>query len=434
MDIHIFPTSNVTKVIQDAIDTVCEAGGGTVILNDGEYHLTSVLLRSNVTLFLRKNVLIVGSRDPEVYDLGELLQCPENTDYSNDAKTNPLEYLGRYSLKPARSTDPFSRWSRAIIKAYRAKNIAVVGEKGATIDGQNCYDALGEENFRGPHLINFHECDGIILKGYTLKNSSNWGNAIFTSANILCEDITVIAGHDGVDILSCDNVTIRNCCFQTGDDCIAGFDCCNVQVENCEFNTACNALRIGGNNVRVSRCYFHGPGLWGQRGCMSLEDKIAGKMALADNSRVNMLSLFCYYCDFRYRLRKPAEHIVIEDCVVENCDRLIDYSFTAPEHIWAKNEPLKNLTLKGIHAKGLCVASSLLAPADAPLEVFFYDCKLELVEKEFAIAEHCDRLHFENVEITGAQDPFITIVDGCERKEWNMHDWMKREDMSHESK
>jgi len=427
MDIQVFSSSNATKDIQRAIDQVHESGGGKVVLNDGEYHVSSVLLRSNVTLLLKAKVVLKGSRDPEEYDLSELLKCPEGADYSADAKENPIAYLGRCSIKPSSSTDPFSRWSRALIKAYRAKNIAVIGEKGATIDGQNCYDALGEQGFRGPHFINFHECDGITLRGYTLKNCSNWGNAIFTSSNILCEDITVIAGFDGIDIFSCDNVIIRNSCFQTGDDCIAGYDNCNVLVENCEFNTACNALRIGGNNYRISNCYFHGPGLYGFRGSLSLEEKKAGKIARADNSRVDMVQAISYYCDARYQLRKPAEHIVIEDCRMENCGALIEYCFTLPEYKWQKNSPLNDITFERVTIKGLSKPSQLYAPADVPLRLTFRDCKLELAERNFAIVDYSSRIHFENVEISGVQDPVITIVDKNEKKELNLYDLVKGE-------
>lgn len=428
MDIQVFPTSNATEDIQRAIDRVYESGGGKVVLNDGEYHVSSVLLRSNVTLLLKAKVVVKGSRDPEEYDLSELLQCPEGADYSENAKENPIAYLGRCSIKPSSSTDPFSRWSRAIIKAYRAKNIAVIGEKGATIDGQNCYDALGEEGFRGPHFINFHECDGITLRGYTLKNSSNWGNAIFTSSNILCEDIKVIAGFDGVDIFSCDNVIIRNSCFHTGDDCIAGYDNCDVLVENCEFSTACNALRIGGNNYRVSKCYFHGSGLYGYRGSLSLEEKKAGNIARADNSWVDMVNAFSYYCDLRYQLRKPAEHIVIEDCLIENCGALIEYCFTIPEYKWQKNAPLEDITFNRVTIKGLNKASQIYAPADAPLNLTFCDCKVELAERNFAIADYSSRIHYENVEISGVQDTVITIVDEYEKKEWNLYDLIKGEE------
>lgn len=54
-----------------------------------------------------------------------------------------------------------------------AENISIIGEKGSCIDGNNCFDAQGEELFRGPHGITFFNCSNIFLKGYTVENSGN---------------------------------------------------------------------------------------------------------------------------------------------------------------------------------------------------------------------------------------------------------------------
>ena len=402
-----------TREIQNAIDSVYNAGGGTVILNDGEYHLKSILLKSNVTLYLKAGAYIKGSRNPDDYDISDILICPEGLDYTAVGENCPVAYLGRDFIKPSGSVNPFSRWSRAIIKAYRAKNISVIGEDGATFDGQNCYDALGEEKFRGPHFINFHECDGITLKGYTIKNSSNWANAMFTSSNILCEKIRVWAGHDGIDFLSCDNIVIRDCILQSGDDCLAGFDCNNVLIENCEMNTACNAIRVGGNNMVIRNCYIHGPGLFGHRNTMTLQEKMDGVVAYATNARNNMITMFEYYSDFRYRGRKPAE-IVIEDCIVENCNRLVSNLFSIPRHIWAKNSPLTSITLKNVKAKGVKDPCLLYASKEFPMKALFVGCDIQIEQANFAIADNCSVIAFENTKIRSIKAPTITLVSNCD--------------------
>ena len=374
MKIELYPSDNATEMIQNAIDKLNQNGGGMIILNDGEYFLKSILLKSNVTIYLKSNVLVKASRNVDDYDITAILSCPIGVDYSDISK-NPLEYLGRDRLVVCDSTNPFSRWSRAVIKAYRAENIAVIGEKGSIFDGCNCYDPLGEENFRGPHFINFHECNGVTLKGYTLENSSNWGHALFTSCNILCEDLMVKAGHDSIDVLSCDNVIIRNCTLQSGDDCVAGFDSNDVLVENCDLRSSCDALRIGGHNWTVKKCYIHGPSLYGHRNTMSLEDKMAGKVAYASNSRVNMLTAFEYYCDFRYKIRKSVD-VVLEDCIVENCDVLLSNLYSLPEHLWAKNAPMNTLTLKNVQVKNVGQICRLYATKDMPMELKFDNCDL----------------------------------------------------------
>lgn len=408
MKIDIYPSQDATQKIQNAIDTLSASGGGKVVLHDGEYVLKTVLLRSDVQLYLKAGAVVKGSRNVDDYDFSQLLTCPNGADYKS-AENCPVAYLGRGYVKPSGSVDPFSRWSRALIKAYRAKNISIIGESGALFDGQNVYDALGEEGYRGSHFVNFHECENITLKGYTLQNSSNWGHALFTSSHIYAEDITVLAGHDGLDVLSCDDVTVKNCDFKTGDDCIAGYDCCNVTVENCRFNTSCNALRIGGNRFVVRNCTFNGPGEYGHRYALTEQEKMSGSIARADNARTDMLSVIDYYCDFRFAIRKSVD-IAIENCTVENCNKLINYGFTDPKQCWAKNVPMERLTFTGVRAKGIKQPSVLYAPADTPLRLEFADCDFSAHSENFALFEHTD-FAFRNVRFA-QQEPYLTETNG----------------------
>ena len=409
MEINIYPGENVTGKIQNAIDEVSANGGGTVILNDGEYLLKSILLKSGVCLYLKSGVLVKGSRNVDDYDLSAILIQPEDTDYTS-VENCPIAYSGRgYVTAKGKSNSPFSRWSRALIKAYRAKNISIIGEQGATFDGQNVYDELGEENYRGPHFLNFHECENVHLKGYTLKHSGNWGNNIWTSHRILIEDLTVLAGHDGIDIMSCDDVVIRNCDLQTGDDCIAGFDNQVVLVENCKLNSACNALRIGGNTFRVRNCEIYGPGKYGHRYSMPLEEKIRGDIAYPDKNRNNTEAAINYYCDDRFKVRLPIS-IQIEDCTITNCDKLLDYGFTDEKRRWIKNKPMEMISFKGVTATGMKGASELFAPSYLPLEMECKDCHFEILSGEFAKYENTN-FTFENVTFAG-EEPCLKGLDG----------------------
>ena len=408
MEINIYPCENVTGKIQNAIDEVSANGGGKVILNNGEYLLKSILLKSDVCLYLKAGVFIKGSRNVDDYNLSAIFSCPDGEDYLS-IENCPLAKSGRGYKKTGGSNNPFSRWSRALIKAYRAKNISIIGEKGATIDGQNVYDELGEEKYRGPHLLNFHECENVHLKGYTLQHSGNWGNVVFTSHQVVIEDLTIRGGHDGIDIMSCDDVIIRNCDLQTGDDCIAGFDNCVVLVENCKLNSACNALRIGGNNFRVRNCEIYGPGKYGFRYSMPLEEKIRGDIAYPDKNRNNTLSVVNYYCDDRFKVRKPIA-IYIEDCKIENCDKLLDYGFTDEKRRWIKNKPMEYICFSNVTAKGLKGASELYAPDYLPLIMECKNCDFEILSGEFAFFENTS-FKLENVTFAG-ETPCLKGLDG----------------------
>ena len=56
-----------TKEIQSAIDACFLAGGGEVVIPEGDFFTGGLRLRSNVTLHLLKNAHLVGSIDPEDY-------------------------------------------------------------------------------------------------------------------------------------------------------------------------------------------------------------------------------------------------------------------------------------------------------------------------------------------------------------------------------
>ena len=378
-----------TNAIQSALDTVSKAGGGKVILTSGNYLIGSILMRSNCTLYLQKNTTVKGIRDLAYYDLGDKLAQLQ------DGRV----YLNSKGKKNA-SIDPFSRWSRALIKFLRVENCGIEGEENVVFDGSNVYDELGEEKFRGPHFVNAHESKNIFFKNYTLTDSSNWGHAIFTSKNILCKNLTIIAGHDGVDFLSCDDVLVEDCTISSGDDCVAGFDLNNLLVRNCDLNTACNALRIGGNNLVIDSCNIHGPGKYGHRNFLVLADKIAGVRADISNARTNMLTCFNYYCDFRYSIRKPTTGIVIKNCKIDKCDKIFRYDFTIDD-VWMINKPMQELIFENNVVADVKETSSLISDEQNLFEFSMRNCKIDLTSDVFIETDGNSKLTFENVEFTG---------------------------------
>lgn len=360
------------KHIQAAIDACFLSGGGEVVIPSGRFRMGAVRLRSNVTLHLLSGAVLEGSRDPEDYFIMEtdkLEPVPEKIK-SHAAVTNGRPEAEIYLYA--------GRWHNGLIRAYKAENIAVIGEKGSLIDGKNCYDEGGEEHYRGPHGLSFIFCRHIVLRGYTMQNSSNWPESIWHSSDILCENITNLAGHDGVHMTGCDDIIVRRCNFYTGDDCVAGFDNRNVLVEDCVMNTACSAFRFGGTNVLIHRCKIFAPAKYSFRGKLTTEEKKAGIDANdADQSsrRFNMLSLFTYYADFSSKIRFRPGNIVIRDCVVEGADRLICYNYSGNSR-WQINRPLGNITLEHITARDLSMPLYLYGDDKLPVSLKLSDVKL----------------------------------------------------------
>ena len=123
-----------TKNIQAAIDAAFLAGGGEVVIPEGSFLLGCIRLRSNITLHLMKNATLVGSIDPEDY-------CGYLNDNIEPISSEEIESVVETALPECkgRSARPYSRWNNAIIRAIKAKNIAIIGEEGSIIDGRNCF-------------------------------------------------------------------------------------------------------------------------------------------------------------------------------------------------------------------------------------------------------------------------------------------------------
>lgn len=385
-----------TEKIQSAVDYCYEKGGGLVIVPSGDFRIGGIRLRSNVSMHLEENAHLKGSRNPEDYmyvlsdainplkedDFTEVLWLPVNT-------RKNFHHMNKAG----------SRWNNAIIRAIDAENISITGEKGSYIDGCDCFDSLGEEKYRGPHAINFHRCKNIKFTGYEIRNSANWAHALFDCENINFDNITVLAGHDGIHLTSCKNVSIVGSEFYTGDDCVAGIDNVDVKVENCIMNSACSALRFGGTRVRIGNCRMFGPAKYLFRGGLTDEQKRSGESS-AENQRYNMLSAYTYYADFSREIKNVPGDIVIENCSIENADRFIHYNFSGNEW-WQKNKPLNDITFKNIEATGIKNPLTLYGGEENPLSFHLLDSSISFDDAidSFMNVCHYKKILIKNVEV-----------------------------------
>lgn len=412
-----------TRAIQDAIDHVFLAGGGEVQVPKGVYMTGGIRLRSNITLHLLEGAVLKGSQDPEDYyacyteDKIEPILPSRIT----DAPYIPLKTIQgetcydesdvRYNFRRL----PGSRWNNALIRAIDVENVAIIGEINSCIDGNNCFDEIGEENFRGPHAITFFNVKNIILKGYSVKDSANWAHNMLFCENINMNYVKVCAGHDGFDAFTSKNITITNCEFYTGDDCVAGFGNVNVLVADCILNSSCSALRFGGTNVIVRGCNIYGPGRYLFRGKLPYDDKRACKPSTSPGR--NMLSAFTYYADYSMPIPEMPENIVVKDCVFINVDRFLHYNFSGNE-TWQRHRPMNNISFENIKATDISKGIFAYGTEECPLEMKFKNVDIcirdDATLSELIRGAYCKRITFENVKIMNFKGDCLvrTLTDG----------------------
>lgn len=395
-----------TEAIQYAIDQCFGMGGGEVVIPKGIFLTGGIRLRSNVTLRLQSGAVLKGSRNPEDY-FGYLKD--ETEPLSSEQVTDVLWHraeqgTGKRDYRFLRVAG--SRWNNALIRAIGAHNIAIIGEEGSRIDGSNCFDELGEEHYRGPHCINLFHCRNVTLEGYSIRDSANWAHAIFYSENIVLQNVTVEAGHDGAHFTCCSNIGISDCQFYTGDDCVAGFSNINVSVRRCVLNSACSAFRFGGTNVVVEQCRVYAPCKYLFRGCLTKEEKRDGAMPSLEGRRTNMLSVFTYYADFSVPIDCQPGNIVIRDCQIEGADRFLHYNFSGNER-WQANRPLESIRFENIRATGIAMPLTAYGSKEVLLTLEMKNIDLSLREGSEAI----DWMHVANYRQIRLEN--VTLSNFC---------------------
>lgn len=333
LELPVEPGRLQTACIQEALDRCRDAGGGEVVLSAGQWHIGSVRMYSNTTLYLSAGCRLTASDHWQDY---EDFHVPSTLGYLK----SPF-VVKEWNLPPHYIVAP--------IVAFDAENVAVIGEPGSVIDGSDCFDPAGEEKFRGPMGMVFSKCRGVTLKGYTYQNAANWAHQLDSCSGVRMENVTVLAGHDGINIHHCVGVTIENCDFRTGDDCVAGYNAENVVIRNCGFNTSCNSFRFGGKNLLVENCRFWGPGEYPHR--------VSG--------RHNTIYAIEYYAMRYDDIRVDSGNWVFRNCIVEGIDGLINYRGSK---LWMHEaRPLRDVTLENVTVHGLSEVSVLTPAAGNPM-------------------------------------------------------------------
>jgi len=229
-----------TAAIQRAIDTCAQAGGGAVLFPPGRFLSGALELKSNVELRLEAGATLLGSKT--------LADYPSR-----------IPALRSY-------TDNYTE--RSLLYAEKAQNIAIQGL--GTIDGQGA--AFEGPYKQRPYLVRFIECRNVTVCGVTFLNSPMWVQHYLACEGVRIQGVRVQSrvnrNNDGIDIDSCDRVSISDCEISSGDDAIvlkstSDRPCRNVVISNCVLSSACNALKLGTesngdfSNIAIANCAIY---------------------------------------------------------------------------------------------------------------------------------------------------------------------------------
>ena len=289
------------KAIQKAIDTCNKKGGGRVIVPAGQKFLTgAITLKSGVNLVVEDGAVLEFAFEPDLYPIvptrWEGLDCWNLSPLIYAYQQKDIAITGKGTIDGGGSRETWWPWVSSPKFGFKEgmpvhqwketsrPRLLKSAEDGVPLDERR----FTKEDGLRPQLINFNQCEGILIEDITLLRSPFW-----VIHPLLSTDITVRGVHinndgpngDGCDPESCDRVLIENCYFNTGDDCIAiksgrnndgreggqgafaGRPSKNIIIRNCKMNNGHGGVVIGSEisggcqNVYAHDCEMDSPNL-----------------------------------------------------------------------------------------------------------------------------------------------------------------------------
>ncbi len=318
-----------TSFIQQAIDDCHQNGGGKVVIPPGKFVTGTIVLKSNVNLYLEQGARLMGS--------------PDTADYR----------IGGYQ--------------HGLIYAYQATGISITGE--GEIDGNGTSFHLADKAHMGSdfdrnvtrqgqdympeHLfppegpISFHarpgmmvvlhQCEQVDIKDITFRDSPHWTFRIADCDDVLVTGISIynnlmVPNSDGIHCTTSRNVRISDCDIRAGDDAIivTGFGT-RAGVEG-DINTKEDySTRKYGNktgyaeNITVTNCVMQSrsAGIRVGYGINSIRNCVFSNLVIYDSNRgVGVFS----------RDNGTIENILFSDITIQN------RMYTG--HWWGSGEPI----------------------------------------------------------------------------------------------
>ena len=285
------------KAINAAICRASDNGGGRVFVPYGEWLTGPITMKSHVDLYVENGGTLLFDTDPNLYlpvvrtrwegidcyNLHPLIYANGATDISvtgegtidgqaSKEKWWPMCGAPRYGYEDGmlKTNNGDSNTGRPLLTEMEQGKVNVENRK------------MGIRDALRPQLINFYECERVLIEGVTLRNSPFWVIHPCFVNNLTVRDVTIIShgpNSDGCDPEGCHNVLIENCFFDTGDDCIAiksgrnndaraiNIATENVMVRNCQMKNGHGGVVIGSEigsgfkNLWVEDCQMDSPEL-----------------------------------------------------------------------------------------------------------------------------------------------------------------------------
>lgn len=221
-----------TQAVQKAVDECSKNGGGIVRFGRGRYVLSTVFLKSNVTIDIPAGTEISGAESYYDYAQEEKVDYPIYQD-SSHTYFHPSMFVG-----------------------IDCENIGITG--GGKIDMRSVWDEDGVRGeaikHRGAKCIALKNCKNVEISNLEIYNVTDLAVYFAGCENVDVYGLKMRVYIDGISPDNSKNVRIHDCDVEAGDDGIVfkssytlnRLDICrDIRVWNCKIKSRCNAIKFG---------------------------------------------------------------------------------------------------------------------------------------------------------------------------------------------
>lgn len=390
----------VTNILQKALDEVA-SNGGVLIISKGIYLTGPLFVKSNTTLIIKEDAVILGT----------ILE-------------------DEYSLIPTRVAGVEMDFYPAIINVINSNNVIIRGL--GTIDGQGPYwykKYWGEDMLSGmrkeydsknlrwacdydclrPRNVLIQNCCNITLSDFTSKDSGFWNVHILYSNNIHVDGIKInssIASSpstDGIDIDSSYDVLVENVITHCNDDSIcikSGRDSDGIKknipshhivIRNCKlyegFGLTIGSEVSGGiHNIFIENISFIGTDCGFRIKSSSQRKGYIKDIYIKHLNMINVKYLFNIFVNWNPSYSKCELPSNYKDEIKEHYKKLI-------EPTEGKNTVISNIDINDVKStytndyQGINRIFNLVGFDDSPLHKFNFE-NMEINAKEYGVIEN----------------------------------------------
>jgi len=266
-----------TAAFAKAISACNRAGGGRVIVPEGEFVTGAIHLKSNVNLHVTRNATIRFDRDPKkylplIFTRWEGMELMSYSPFIYAFEQQNVAITGLGVIDGQADCDhwwpwkgrPECGWKKGEPEQSKARKLLYeMVDKGTPVKQR----VFGEGSYLRPMFIQPYRCHNVLIEGVTLRHSPMWQLHPVLCTNVTIRNVQVEreAGAtdrtgpnaDGCDPESCRDVLIKDCTFATGDDCIAikagrnndgrrvGVPSENIVIQGCRMRDGHGGITIG---------------------------------------------------------------------------------------------------------------------------------------------------------------------------------------------